>query len=102
MIHGHWLERMGIRGRYDLADRSPGEFADFFTHLRENGYVGGNVTVPHKEAAYRLVHRRDEVAEAVGAVNTVWFEGDTLMGGNSDPHGFVANLDERDLGRQKQ
>ncbi len=40
------------------------------------------------------MHRRDEVAEAVGAVNTVWFEGDTLMGGNSDPHGFVANLDD--------
>ena len=51
------------------------------------------MTVPHKEAAYRLVDRRDEVAEAVGAVNTVWFEGDSLMGGNSDPHGFVANLD---------
>jgi shikimate dehydrogenase len=95
MIHGYWLARLGIPGSYELVDRPPERFAEFFTHLAANGYVGGNVTVPHKEAAYRLVHRRDEVAEAVGAVNTVWFEGDTLMGGNSDPHGFVANLDEQ-------
>jgi shikimate dehydrogenase len=93
MIHGYWLAQLGIDGRYDLKDLLPENFADFFTHLSANGYVGGNVTVPHKEAAYRLVHRRDEVAEAVGAVNTVWLEGDTLMGGNSDTHGFLANLD---------
>jgi shikimate dehydrogenase len=94
MIHGYWLERMGIPGRYELVDRPLEQFAEFFTHLAAHGYVGGNVTIPHKEAAYRLVHRRDAVAEAVGAVNTVWFEGDALTGGNSDPHGFIANLDD--------
>lgn len=95
MIHGYWLTQMGLDGSYVLEDRSPQEFAEFFTHLGAKGYVGGNVTVPHKEAAYRLVQRRDEVAEAVGAVNTVWIDGDTLTGGNSDPIGFIANLDER-------
>jgi shikimate dehydrogenase len=94
MIHGYWLAQLGIAGRYELVDRAPEAFADFFTHLAENGYVGGNVTVPHKEAAYRLVARRDGIAEAVGAVNTVWYEGARLMGSNSDPHGFIANLDE--------
>ena len=94
MIHGYWLAELGIEGRYELVDRAPEAFADFFTHLAENGYVGGNITVPHKEAAYRLVARRDGIAEAVGAVNTVWYEGTRLMGGNSDPHGFIANLDE--------
>ncbi len=93
MIHGYWLAQLGIDGRYELRDLSPGDFPEFFTHLPGHGYVGGNITVPHKEAAFRLVHRRDEVAEAVGAVNTVWLEGDTLMGGNSDTHGFIANLD---------
>lgn len=95
MIHGYWLAQMGIPGAYELVDRTPERFADFFTNLAANGYVGGNITVPHKEAAYRLVDRRDDVAETVGAVNTVWFEGTTLMGSNSDPHGFVANLDEQ-------
>jgi shikimate dehydrogenase len=94
MIHGHWLAKLGIAGRYELVDRAPEAFAEFFTHLAANGYVGGNITVPHKEAAYRLVDRRDGIAEAVGAVNTVWHEGALLMGSNSDPHGFIANLDE--------
>ena len=56
---------------------------------------GGNVTVPHKEAAFRAVAVRDPAAEAVGAVNTLWLENGRLVGGNSDVHGFVANLDER-------
>jgi len=94
MIHGYWLAKLGIAGRYELVDRTPEAFADFFTQLATNGYVGGNITVPHKEAAYRLVDHRDSIAEAVGAVNTVWYEGSRLMGSNSDPHGFIANLDE--------
>jgi shikimate dehydrogenase len=93
MIHGYWLARLGIDGSYELKDLAPENFADFFWRLSANGYVGGNVTVPHKESAYRLVHRRDQVAEAVGAVNTVWLQGETLMGGNSDTHGFLASLD---------
>lgn len=93
-IHGYWLAQLGIAGKYELVDRTPEAFADFFTHLAEHGYVGGNITVPHKEAAYRLVARRDAIAEAVGAVNTVWYEDARLMGSNSDPHGFIANLDE--------
>lgn len=94
MIHGHWLQTMNIPGAYDLQDLASEKFPEFFLHLPENGYVGGNITAPHKEAAYRLVHRRDDAAEAVGAVNTVWLEGSTLLVGNSDIHGFIANLDE--------
>ena len=93
MIHEYWLVQLGIAGQYELVDRAPGSFADFFTRLAEHGYVGGNITVPHKEAAFRLVARRDAIAEAVGAVNTVWYEGARLVGSNSDPHGFIANLD---------
>jgi shikimate dehydrogenase len=95
MIHGYWLKTLGIEGAYELKDLSPEAFPGFVTNLAANGYVGGNVTVPHKEAAYRLVDYRDEAAEAVGAVNTLWLEGGRLMGGNSDTHGFVANLDDR-------
>jgi shikimate dehydrogenase len=94
MIHRYWLRSLGIQGAYELRDLTPEAFPDFVTHLTENGYVGGNVTVPHKEAAYRLVDRRDEASEAVGAVNTLWLEGGRLMGGNSDVRGFVAHLDD--------
>ena len=95
MIHGYWLKSLGIQGAYELKDLSPEEFPAFVTRFPANGYIGGNVTVPHKEAAYRLVDRRDEAAEAVGAVNTIWLENGRLLGGNSDTHGFIANLDDR-------
>jgi shikimate dehydrogenase len=95
MIHGYWLRTLGVPGSYELKDLTPEAFPDFVTQLAANGYVGGNVTVPHKEAAFRLVDRRDEAAEAVGAVNTLWLENGRLMGGNSDTHGFIANLDDR-------
>ena len=95
MIHGYWLETLGIEGAYELMDLTPEEFPGFVTRLEANGFVGGNITVPHKEAAFKLVAHRDEAAEAVGAVNTVWLENGTLRGGNSDTHGFIANLDDR-------
>lgn len=94
LIHGHWLEALGIEGGYDKQDVAPEQFTAFVHGLRDRGYVGGNVTVPHKEAAYQLVEQRDPAAEVIGAVNTLWFEGDTLCGGNSDAHGFIASLDE--------
>jgi shikimate dehydrogenase len=95
MIHGYWLKTLGVEGTYELRDLTPEAYPDFLTHLAANGYVGGNVTVPHKEAAYRLVDDRDEAAEAIGAVNTVWLEKGRLRGGNSDAHGFITNLDDR-------
>lgn len=94
MIHGYWLRTLGIEGAYDLKDLTAEAFAGFVTSFGANGYVGGNVTVPHKEAAFRLVARRDAAAEAIGAVNTLWLEDGKLIGGNSDAHGFVANLDD--------
>jgi shikimate dehydrogenase len=95
MIHNHWLKQLGIAGSYDFMDLTPEQFPDFVTHMAERGYVGGNVTVPHKEAAFRLAQHRDAAAETVGAVNVLWLENGRLMGGNSDVHGFVANLDDR-------
>jgi shikimate dehydrogenase len=95
MIHGYWLKTLGIEGAYELKDLTPEQFPGFAGGLGKNGYIGGNVTAPHKEAAFRLVQKRDEASQAVGAVNTLWLENESLMGGNSDVHGFVANLDDR-------
>jgi shikimate dehydrogenase len=94
MIHGYWLKTLGIAGAYELKDLAPEAFADFVTHLSANGYVGGNITVPHKEMAFKLADRRDAAAEAIGAVNTLWLENGKLIGGNSDTHGFITNLDQ--------
>ncbi|RUV42464.1 MAG: shikimate dehydrogenase [Mesorhizobium sp.] len=93
-IHRYWLEEYGIDGSYQAIDVRPEDFAAFMKSLGENGYRGGNVTIPHKEAAYALVERRDEAAEAIGAVNTLWLEDGVLWGGNTDALGFAGNLDE--------
>ncbi|RUW54321.1 shikimate dehydrogenase [Mesorhizobium sp. M1A.F.Ca.ET.072.01.1.1] len=93
-IHRHWLEEYGIDGSYQAIDVRPEDFAAFLKSLDENGYRGGNVTIPHKEAAFALVARRDEAAEAIGAVNTLWLGDGVLWGGNTDALGFAGNLDE--------
>jgi shikimate dehydrogenase len=100
MIHNYWCRELGMAGVYELKDLTPEAFCGFVSELGRNGYVGGNVTVPHKEAAFRAASERDAAAEAVGAVNVLWVENGRLMGGNSDTHGFIANLDERAPGWQ--
>src|SRR5262249_43657420 len=94
MLHGYWLKSLGIVGSYERADLSEREFPDFFRHLNARGFVGGNITKPYKEQAFALVDRRDAAATAIGAVNTVWYEGASLIGSNTDAEGFMAHLNE--------
>ena len=54
MIHGYWLKQHGIDGDYRREEVSPEDFPAFLTHLAKNGYVGGNVTIPHKDVALKL------------------------------------------------
>jgi shikimate dehydrogenase len=92
LIHNHWIKEHGLAAEYRREAVPQERFADFVSHLAEHGYVGANVTVPHKEAALLLCDP-DAQARAVGAVNTLWFERGVLRGGNSDGEGFLANLD---------
>ncbi len=94
LIHGTWLAEYGIDGSYEAIDVAPAGLPAFFERLRSGEFAGGNVTIPHKEAACRLVERRDQAAEEIGAVNTLWFEDGVLCGGNTDAVGFAANLDD--------
>lgn len=93
LIHRFWLQEHGLPGRYELAETTAENFPEFIGSLRDNGYIGGNVTIPHKEAAFQLAQRVTDTARALGAVNTLWFEGDVLCGDNTDVEGFLANLD---------
>ena len=65
----------------------------FLERVRRGGFAGGNVTIPHKEAVFEAVDRRDAAAGAIGAVNTLWLDNGELVGGNTDAYGFAANLD---------
>jgi shikimate dehydrogenase len=94
LIHAHWLRRYGIDGLYERADVAPDGFATFVRSLADRGYAGGNVTVPHKEAAFRLASVEDPVAQELEAVNLLWTRSGRVMGANTDVAGFLGNLDE--------
>jgi shikimate dehydrogenase len=92
LIHHHWLRTLGIEGGYSIEAIPPEGFAEFVSHLSAHGFVGANVTIPHKERALALTVP-DDRARAVGAVNTLWYEGDELRSTNTDIEGFLGNLD---------
>jgi shikimate dehydrogenase len=92
LIHNHWIRQLGLDADYRREAVPPDQFAAFIGGLSERGYVGANVTVPHKEAALQLC-AADDRAKAVGAVNTVWLDNGKLRGTNTDVEGFMANLD---------
>lgn len=95
LIHGEWLTRYGIDGVYSAIDVPPEEFPSLLVDIRAGKWTGGNVTIPHKEAAFEGADRHDAAAEAIGAVNTLWIEEGKLVGGNTDAYGFAGNLDQR-------
>jgi len=92
LIHNYWIKQHNLNAEYRREAVPPEKFAEFVTAMREHGYVGGNVTVPHKATALKL-SEPDERARAVGAANTLWYDGDTLRSTNTDVEGFLANLD---------
>ena len=95
-IHRYWLQRYGIAGDYVRHEVAPEAVAGFLAGFAAGPFIGANVTVPHKEAAFAALERLDPVASALGAVNTIFFEDGHLVGANTDAPGFLANLDERD------
>src|SRR5947209_5543730 len=92
LIHHYWLRKLGIEGGYNIEAVPPEGFAEFVLHLSRHGFVGANVTIPHKERALALT-RPDARARAVGAANTLWYEGGELLSTNTDIEGFIGNLD---------
>jgi shikimate dehydrogenase len=97
LIHNYWIKQHKLNAEYRREAVPPEKFAEFVRSLRAHGYVGANVTVPHKEPALAL-SEPDERARAVGAANTLWYDGDTLRSTNTDVEGFLANLDQATAG----
>ncbi len=92
LIHNYWIKQHNFDAEYRREAVPPEQLADFIAHFRERGYIGANVTVPHKQAVLAL-SEPDERAKAVGAANCLWYEGDKLRSTNTDVEGFLGNLD---------
>lgn len=97
VIHNHWLEQHRIPGRYVLFPVPPEKLEAAVRGIATLGLRGCNVTTPHKQAIFPLLDRVDELAQRIGAVNTVVVEKDgTLTGFNNDGNGFIQSLKDAD------
>ena len=92
-LHGYWLDKYGIDGAMVPLAVAPGDLELVLRALPRMGMVGGNLTLPHKEAALTLVDEADETARVIGAINTlVVGKGGRLLGSNTDGGGFIAHV----------
>ena len=93
ILHGYWLETLGIDGSYVPLAVKPEDFEGALRTLPKIGFAGANVTIPHKQAALAAVDEIDTVAQRIGAVNTVLVRRDgSLWGTNTDAYGFLENM----------
>ena len=93
LIHGYWLRTMDLKGSYERIAVAPGDLAAFLALMPASGFVGGNMTIPHKEAAAAACAVLTPAAARLGAVNTLWWDEGTLHGDTTDGAGFCAALD---------
>jgi len=95
VIHGHWIEQLGLRGAYVPLAVNPVNLPDALKGLSALGFAGCNLTLPHKVDALNSVHALDPVAQQIGAVNTVIVQADgSLRGTNTDAFGYIQSLRE--------
>jgi shikimate dehydrogenase len=99
-IHNAALASLGMEGwRYQRLPVPPALFAETTRSLGASGFVGANVTIPHKQAALALADRVSEAAGAIGAANTLTFAPDgTIIAENTDAPGLIAALGQSPRG----
>src|SRR5262245_47558643 len=100
-LHGYWIRRYNIDGDYRAEEVTPEDFPAFVNNLAAHGYVGANITLPHKAAALEL-SEPDDRARAVGAANTLWLDCGRLSSTNTDVEGFIGALDAAAPGWDKR
>lgn len=93
VLHGYWLRKYGIRGHYIAMDVAQADLAEALRFLPKVGFVGLNVTIPHKETVLGLADVVTDRAALIGAANTLVFRKDgKVYADNTDGTGFIANL----------
>lgn len=92
-LHRHWLKTYGIAGHYIPMDVSPDNLENVLRTLPTMGFVGVNITTPHKEQVMRIADLVTDRATLIGAANTLIFRKDgKIHADNTDGYGFLENL----------
>lgn len=98
VIHGFWLKALGIEAEYRKTQVAAEGLGDYFAARHTDpDWLGCNITIPHKEAALEFVEDRGDVRASIGAINTVFRDGDAIVGTNTDAAGFYAPISGMDL-----
>lgn len=93
MLHGYWLNRYGISGHYVPLEVLDSHLPDVIETLPKMGFVGVNVTIPHKVSVLELADLVTDRATLIGAANTLIFRRDgKIHADNTDGYGFISNL----------
>ncbi len=91
-LHGYWIKHYTLNATYRAEEVAPDDAAEFIANLSNHGYVGANVTMPHKDVAFQIA-TPDARAAAVEAANTLWLDNGVLRATNTDIEGFLHALD---------
>ena len=91
-LHGYWIKKYGLDADYRTEEVAPEHVRALLGDLAGRGYVGANVTMPHKDVALAM-SEPDQRAKAVGAANTLWLDSGKLRATNTDIEGFIGALD---------
>jgi shikimate dehydrogenase len=92
-VHGHWLRTYGLAGHYIPMDVTPDNLETVLRAMHKMGFVGANVTIPHKERALEIADQVTDRATLIGAANTLIFHEDgKILADNTDGYGFIQNL----------
>lgn len=94
VMHNASMEKLGFDGIYLALDVHPDRLMEVLPSMELMGFAGVNLTVPHKEIAFRGLDKLDESAKLFGAANTVEFTEDGMVGHNTDGYGFIKALEE--------
>ncbi len=92
-LHHHWLRRYGLAGYYVPMDVASEALVDVLRTLPSAGFVGVNITIPHKVAVLEIADIVTDRATLIGAANTLIFRKDgKIHADNTDGYGFLENL----------
>ncbi len=92
-LHNYWLKRYGLSGSYTALQVTDDNLETTIRALPDKGFIGANVTIPHKVSVLQFAHHVTDRATLIGAANTLIFKEDgRIFADNTDGYGFLANL----------
>lgn len=94
LLHSYWMQKHAIEASYERYPIDPAaDFRQALEAMAQDGFIGANVTIPHKENAFAACDSHTQPAQNLGAVNTIVMRDGRLLGANTDGDGFIASLE---------